>query len=187
MSAIVLLLQHYNVSPFVVIAIYTDITQSSGHSLFNLIEIRLLAKLRDYLDVTSAKSIYRLMVLPTFTYCGILQLKSTTTRSNRFASLYDCSLKVTQGNASTQSDITSVINTNNIRACKLVRKCTDIEACDIFRGYFEVQEHATKTRNNQCLKELPRVKTEYARKSFRFMGAEIYNELNLSVTTKNSS
>ena len=42
----------------------------------------------------------------------------------------------------------------------------DREACDIFQGYFEVQEHKTKTRNNQCLLKLPKIKTEYACKSF---------------------
>ena len=131
--------------------------------------------------MTSAKSIYRLMILPTFTYCGILQLKLTTTQSNRLASFYDRSLKVIQGNTSAQSDILSVINANSIRACKLVRKCTDREVCDIFRGYFEVQEHETKTRNNQCLLKLPRIRTEYARKSFRFMSAKIYNELPIEI------
>ena len=97
--------------------------------------LKLLAKLRDYLDVTSAKRIYRLMILPTFTYCGILQLKLTTTQSNRLPSFYDRSLEVIQGNASAQSEIISVINTNTIRACKLVRKCTDRETCDSVRGY----------------------------------------------------
>ena len=58
------------------------------------------------------------------------------------------------------------------------------------RGYFEVQEHETKTRNNQCLLKLPRIKTEYARKSFRFMGAKFITKcllkserLNPSATT----
>ena len=49
-----------------------------------------------------------------------------------------------QGNALAQSDIISVMNTNNIRACKLVRKCTDRETCDSFHGYFEVQKHEKK-------------------------------------------
>ena len=121
------------------------------------------------------------MILPTFTYCGVLQLKLTTTQSNRLASFYDHSLKVIQGNASAQSDIPSVINANKIRACKLVSKCTDREASDIFRGNFEVQEHATKTRNNQCSLKLPRIKTEYGPKPFRFMGAKIYNELPIDI------
>ena len=38
-----------------------------------------------------------------------------------------------------------------------------------------------QTRNNQCLVKLPKIKTEYARKSFRFMGAKIYNELPLDI------
>ena len=143
--------------------------------------LRLLAKLRDYLDVTSAKTIYRLMILPTFTYCGILQLKLTATQSKRLASFYDRSLRIIQGNSSTDSDILSVASANSIRACKLVRKCIDRETCDIFRGYFEVQEHETKTRNNRCLLKLPKIKTEYARKSFRFMGAKIYNELPIDI------
>ena len=54
-------------------------------------------------------------------------------------------------------------------------------ACDIFRGYFDVQEHKTKTRNNQCLLKLPKIKTEYTRKSFRFMGAKIYNDLPIDI------
>ena len=38
--------------------------------------LRLLGKLRDYLDLTSAKAIYRSLILPTFTYSGILGSKS---------------------------------------------------------------------------------------------------------------
>ena len=90
-------------------------------------------------------------------------------------------MKVIQGNATAQSDISSVINANNIRACKLVRKCTDGETCDNLRGYFEVQKHETKTRNSQCFVKLSKIKTEYARKSFRFMGAIIYKDLPIEI------
>ena len=34
---------------------------------------------------------------------------------------------------------------------------------------------------NQCLVKLPKIRTEYARKSFRFMGAKIYNELPVNI------
>ena len=44
--------------------------------------LHLLAKVRQYLDVSSAKSLYKLIILPTFTYCRILQLKLTTTQAN---------------------------------------------------------------------------------------------------------
>ena len=133
--------------------------------------------MRQYLDVSSAKSIYNLMILPTFTYCGILQLKLTTTQANRLVFFYDRSIRIIQGKSSTKSAIQSVENVNNIRACKLVRNCLDREANDNFQGYFEVQDQEIETRNNLCLLKLPKIRTEYARKSFRFMGAKIYNEL----------
>ena len=37
--------------------------------------------------------------------------------------------------------------------------------------------YKTRTRNSECLIRLPCIKTEYARKSFYFMGAKRYNKL----------
>ena len=96
--------------------------------------LRLLATIRGYLDVTSAMRIYRLMILPTFTYCGIFQLKLSTTQSKRLPSFQNRSVKVIQGNVTAQSYILSVRSANNIRTCKLVRKCTDGETCDSLHG-----------------------------------------------------
>ena len=45
--------------------------------------LRLLAKIRNHLDIESTKSIYRSMVLPVLTYCGILNLKLTRTQENK--------------------------------------------------------------------------------------------------------
>ena len=80
----------------------------------------LVAKVRHCLDVSSAKSIYNLMNLPTFTYHG--------TQANILASFYDCSLRIIQGKSSTKPAVQSFENANNIRACKLVCKCFDREA-----------------------------------------------------------
>ena len=44
--------------------------------------LRLLGKLRFYVDQAAASTIYRLMILPTFTYCRILHLKLTQTQIN---------------------------------------------------------------------------------------------------------
>ena len=143
--------------------------------------LRLLVKLRDYLDLTAAKAIYRSLILPTFTYSGILQLKLTDTQHKRLASFHDRSLRTIQGNSNTCEEIQSVTNANKIHACKLVRKCIDKDICDTFQGYFQINDHKMQTRNNQCLVKLPKIKTEYARKSFRFMGAKIYNELPVDI------
>ena len=63
------------------------------------------------------------------------------------------------------------------RPCKLVRKCLDGNVCSTLQNYFTVINHNKETRNNAHLLRLPAVKTEYARRSFSFMGAKVYNEL----------
>ena len=73
------------------------------------------------------------MILPTFTYCGILQLKLTATQA--LAPFYDHPLRIIQGKSTTKPVIQSVENANNIRACKLVRKCLYGEASVNYQGY----------------------------------------------------
>ena len=131
--------------------------------------LRMLGKLIDYLDLASAKAIYRSLILPTFTYSGILQLKITDTQYKRLASFHDRSLRTIQGNSNNCDEIQSVTHVNKIRAYKLVRKCINKDICDTFQGYFEIDDHKIDTRNNQCRVKLSKIRTEYARKSFRFM------------------
>ena len=82
--------------------------------------LRLLAKIRSYLDQATAATIYHSMVLPTFTYCGILQLKYTNTQMSRLSSLYTRALKIVYGDVRPNQKLTSVVNANKTRACKLV-------------------------------------------------------------------
>ena len=139
--------------------------------------LRLLAKIRSYLDQATAVAIYHSMILPTFTYCGILQLKYTNTQLSRLSSLHLRALKIIFGDARPNQELTSVVNANKSRACKLVRKCLDKDTCEQFQNYFTLREHEKQTRGNKSTLELPKIKTEYARKSFMFMGAKVYNEL----------
>ena len=44
--------------------------------------LRLLARLRKYLDLKSAKEIYCSMILPVFTYCGVLEMNLSETKVN---------------------------------------------------------------------------------------------------------
>ena len=143
--------------------------------------LRLLGKLRRHLDMTAAKAIYRTMILPTFTFSGILLLKLTETQVKRLSTFHDRSRRIVLGDSGTCDEIQSVVNANKIRACKLVRKCIDKDICDAFQGYFNINDHTVRTRNHQSLLKIPKIKTEFARKSFRFMGATIYNELPIQV------
>ena len=59
--------------------------------------LRILAKTRSYLDEATAATIYHSMILPTFTYCGIIQLKYNNTQLSRLSSLHSRALKVVFG------------------------------------------------------------------------------------------
>ena len=117
------------------------------------------------------------MILPTFTYCGVLQFKLTSTQVKRLSSFHDRCLKIINGNSKNLIAVQSVANAKRIRAFTLVRKCLDNDTCENFQGYFKLQQHKIQTSNSECLIRLPCIKTEYARKSFHFMGAKLYNEL----------
>ena len=73
------------------------------------------------------------------------------------------------------------MNASKIRACKLVRKCIDKDICGIFKNHFRIQNHGKETRNANNSLQLPKIRTEYARKSFYYTGAKIYNELPLKI------
>ena len=59
--------------------------------------LRLLAKLKDYLNLKPAKAIHQSMILPTLTYCGtctcILQLKLTSTHLKKLSLFHNRAVK----------------------------------------------------------------------------------------------
>ena len=56
--------------------------------------------------------------------------------------------------------------------------------CSNFQGYFEINDHKQHTRNNSKLVKLPKVKLEYARQSFSFAAAKIYNDLPIDIRSE---
>jgi len=69
--------------------------------------LRIPAKIRNHLDIESTKAIYRSMVLPVLTYCGILNLKLTRTQENKLNSLHNRTLQINHTRANMWSCITS--------------------------------------------------------------------------------
>ena len=143
--------------------------------------LRLLARLRKYLDSQSARDVYCSMIMPVFTYCGVLQMKLSETKMKQLKAFHDRCLKIVYDGEKSNEGLPSVMNANKIRACKLVRKCIDKDICDIFKDYFAIQDHGKETRNATNSLKMPKIRTEYARKSFYYTGAKIYNELPLKI------
>ena len=58
-----------------------------------------------------------------------------------------------------------------------MKQCLQGNTIEQFQDYFKTSNHRYETRNNTKMLQLPVIKTEYARKSFYFTGASIYNKL----------
>ena len=110
----------------------------------------------------------------------------TSTQAKRLTSFHDRCLKIVNGNSKNPIAIQPVANAKGIRTCKLMRKCLENDICKNFQEYFELQQYKTQTRNSECLIRLPGIKTEYARKSYHFMGAKLYNELPIDLRRNES-
>ena len=121
------------------------------------------------------------MIMPVFSYCGVLQIQLSETKKKQLKMFHDRCVKIVYNGEKSNEGLPSAINANKFRACILVRKCIDKDICEISEDHFIVQEHENVTRNTQNGVKLPFIKTEYARKSFYFTGATIYNELPLEI------
>ena len=151
--------------------------------------LRLLAKLKDYLNLKPAKAIHQSMILPTLTYCGtctcILQLKLTSTHLKKLSLFHNRAVKT----------VSTVWAT---RLWKTFLRLLIVTAGGHVRWYenamIRIYRYAQffmiillyhvddkKTRNNECLLRLPNIKTEYVRKSFFFMGAKVYNNFPIEI------
>ena len=141
--------------------------------------LSLLSKLGGELDVKAAMAVYQSMILPTFTYCGILLLCNTKTQLNKLHSFHKRAEAIVNRYSVNKIPLQSVPNANKKRECILVRSCLDNKVIEPFKNYFQLIEHPIRTRNTSKIICLPKIKLEYARKSFAFTGAKVYNMLPL--------
>ena len=121
------------------------------------------------------------MIMPVFTYCGVLQIKQSETKMKQLKAFHDRCLRIVYDGEKRNDGLPSVLNANKIRVCKLVRKCIDEDICDVFKDHFTIQNHGKGTRNAENSLKMPKIRTEYARKSFYYTGAKTYNELPLKI------
>ena len=77
--------------------------------------------------------------------------------------------------------MTPIFNLIKKNAVLRVKTCISVGVCSSFRNYFQKLEHKVSTRNNGKLLKIPKVKLEFARSGFFFMGARIFNSLPMEV------
>ena len=105
-----------------------------------------------------------------FAYCGVLLLHNTRTQSGKLDSFHNRKREA-------KIALQSVTNASKQRACTIVRACLDNDVIEPFKNYFQLIEHSIQTRHNSNLIPLPKIETEYARRSFSFTAAKEFNML----------
>ena len=55
--------------------------------------------------------------------------------------------------------------------------CLQDNVCNSLQNYFQTMDHSQNTRNNYLAVKVPRMKTEFGRKSFYVTAANIYNNV----------
>ena len=102
---------------------------------------RLRLLFRPQLNIPSAEAIYRGMITPILTYCGVLNLNLTTTQLDRLMFFHIRALKIIFGDSVGDLEFPSVVEIKKRRACMLVRKILDNDICDSLIGHFTRNEH----------------------------------------------
>ena len=96
------------------------------------------------------------MIMPVFTHCGVLQMKLSETKMKQLNAIHDRCLKIVYDGEKSNEGLPSVMNTNKIHACKLIRKCIDRDICDIFKDHFTIQNHVKETINTKESLNMPK-------------------------------
>ena len=78
--------------------------------------LRLLYKIRPQLNIPSTEAIYRGMITPILTYCGVLNLILTTTQRDRLMSFHNRALKIIFGDSVGDLEFPSVVARNKEEA-----------------------------------------------------------------------
>ena len=140
----------------------------------------LLKRIRPNLTTDVALTVYKTMLIPIFTYCSIITGNYTQTVESKIINFerkaYDI---IFQSQQTKRSKLIKIRELQRKRICVQVFKCMSGSACENFNDYFEVMTNNTRNKNN--LIRLPKIKLQSTKKSFRFTGAKIFNELPLDI------
>ena len=127
--------------------------------------------------------------MPVLTYCGNNSLGWSESCKRMIRSIENRCLKVISPKSSPRNCDLRLLSINNFlnkRTCSLVYDCLQESVCSPFKNYSERLSHNVDTRNNENSVKRPKVKLEFARRGFYFLGASIFNSLPLSLRSINS-
>ena len=121
--------------------------------------------------------IFDMVIMPLLTYSSIFNLKLTKTQSDKLLFLERRESRTIGKNV---KSFEYIIKKKAINIAYKV--LTNDNVCESFQDYFAINYHVN-TRNRKKLLKLPQVKLDFAKRSFKYMGAILYNDLSINIRT----
>ena len=128
------------------------------------------------MTVSAAACIYNMVIVPLFSYCSLLKPTLTQTQVNRILS-FERRTKEIIGYKQRQKKQVNLFNIWKQRICSLIHKVVMGQVDDPFENYFAFLNTTVNTRNTNLLLRLTKLKLEYGRRSTKYLGAKIFNDL----------
>ena len=122
----------------------------------------------------AAMKILDMVIMPLLTYSSIINLKLTKTQYDKLLS-FACRASRIIG-----KKVKSIECIFKKRA-NMVYKVLMNSVCENFNDYFAINYHAKNTRNRNKLMKLRRVKLEFVKRSLKYMGTILYNDLSINI------
>ena len=106
--------------------------------------LNLLAELHEQLKLKAVKAICDCLILPRFTYCGILLLHNAKMQSDKLESFHNRAEAILNRKREAKISLQSVKNANKQRARAVVRVCFDNNVIEPLKNYFQLIEHSIR-------------------------------------------
>ena len=143
--------------------------------------LKLLEKLLHQMDMKTATTIYNTMIVPILTYYSVHLINRKLIHQRNLKSFVTRAKNIINKNSSQPINLHPLEIIAEQRLCLFVRKCLDKNTIEHFQTYFELLQHRIGTRNKNVSLKLPKVRTEYGKRSVKFLGAKGYNSLPLEM------
>ena len=141
--------------------------------------IKLLKRIRHKISSATAAIIYEMMIRPIMFYCNNIFLNIPEHYEKNYQYIQDRAKIIINDQQITNS--WKSIKTLRYQYCAIeVFKCINNIGPDLKADFTKIS-HKFNTRGNEKKLKLPTVKTESGRKTFRFIGAKIFNSSHITL------
>lgn len=147
--------------------------------------VKLLSRIRQNINPSTAETIYKMMILPVMLYCNNVYLNLSITTQQKFERIQNRALRIINGQQSSVK-LPSVNEIRKRNCAREVFKCLNGIAPMAFQNYFTRVSHSKCTRGNNKNIAIPKIRTEAGKKTFAYQGAIIFNKLSDDLKTEQS-